>query len=131
MASGHGVPFFAELVAAYLLNGGRGSEARGLAVADVDFAWGLVHFRPNASGTHLKNEKSARRVPLWPHLREMLTTYLAGPHAPPVDGLLFPSPSMQKRSRSSHQIRHVLSIRTSLRKHSSLAPQSTYYRSIS
>jgi integrase len=98
VAGGQGFPFLAELVACLLLTGGRVGEVKGLAIADVDFTRGIVHIRPNVFRPRLKNEKTARRVPLWPQLREILSAYLAGPHAPPAGGLLFPLPGSGGRA---------------------------------
>lgn len=70
-------------IALHLLTGGRGSEVEGLEKADLDFLDGYVWFRPNASRRNVnKSLGTARRVPMWPQLRAMLTEYLASPHVP-------------------------------------------------
>jgi integrase len=89
-AVGHApVPFGYELIATYLLTGGRQDEVLGLEISDVDLARRTIAFRPNA-WRRLKTAKSHRTVPLWPQLRQILGAYLAGPHAP-AGRLLFPS----------------------------------------
>lgn len=88
-------PFLFELLATYLLTGGRRSEVLGLEVGDIDFTGKRVQFRPNR-WRRLKNAKSARRVPLWPQLEEVLRAYLNRRTAAEVLGeapacsLLFP-----------------------------------------
>lgn len=81
------VPFAYELVATFLLTGGRESEVLGLEVDDVSLDRGVVTFRPNA-WRRLKTRTSHRSVPLWPQLREALQRYLA---ERPPSKLLFPS----------------------------------------
>ncbi len=83
-------PFMYELIATFLLSGGRRAEVFGLEVADVSFEREVVTFRPNAH-RRLKTRTSHRSVPLWPQLSETLLAYLNKPHGPPEDGLLFPS----------------------------------------
>ncbi len=81
------LPFGHELVATFLLTGGRESEVLGLEVADVSLDRGVVTFRPN-EWRRLKTSTSHRSVPLWPQLREILERYLA---QQPPSRLLFPS----------------------------------------
>jgi len=81
------LPFGYELLATFLLTGGRQAEVLGLEVADVSFDRATVTFRPNA-WRRLKTATSHRSVPLWPQLREILERYLA---ARPPGRLLFPS----------------------------------------
>ncbi len=81
------VPFAYELIATFLLTGGRESEVLGLEVDDVSLDRGVVTFRPNA-WRRLKTVTSHRSVPLWPQLREALERYLA---EHPPGRLLFPS----------------------------------------
>lgn len=70
-------------IAIHLLTGGRGSEVKGLEKADLDFLDGYVWFRPNATRRNVnKSLGTARRVPMWPQLRAILTEYLASPHVP-------------------------------------------------
>jgi integrase len=88
--AGGAIPFLYELVATYLLTGGRGSEVTGLRIEDVDFARDLVWFRRHELRPSLKNEGSARAVPLFPQLREILQAYLARKDAP-AGPLLFPA----------------------------------------
>lgn len=81
------VPFAYELLATFLLTGGRETEVLGLEVDDISLDRGTVTFRPNG-WRRLKTHSSHRAVPLWPQLRESLGRYLA--HHPP-SRLLFPS----------------------------------------
>ena len=81
------VPFAYELLATFLLTGGRESEVLGLEVDDLSLDRGVVTFRPN-KWRRLKTASSHRSVPLWPQLREALERYLA--ERPPTR-LLFPS----------------------------------------
>ena len=81
------VPFAYELIATFLLTGGRESEVLGLEVDDVSLDRGVVTFRPSA-WRRLKTATSHRSVPLWPQLREALERYLA---EHPPSRLLFPS----------------------------------------
>jgi len=81
------ISFAHELVATFLLTGGRESEVLGLEVDDVSLDRGVVTFRPNA-WRRLKTPTSHRSVPLWPQLREILQRYLA---EHPPSRLLFPS----------------------------------------
>jgi integrase len=81
------LPFAHELVATFLLTGGRESEVLGLEVADVSLDRGVVTFRPNG-WRRLKTDTSHRSVPLWPQLRVVLERYLA---ERPPSRLLFPS----------------------------------------
>ena len=81
------VPFAYELIATFLLTGGRESEVLGLEVDDVSLDRGVVTFRPN-KWRRLKTVSSHRSVPLWPQLREALERYLA---EHPPSKLLFPS----------------------------------------
>jgi integrase len=79
--------FAHELVATFLLTGGRESEVLGLEVADVSLDRGNVTFRPN-TWRRLKTKTSHRSVKLWPQLRQILEQYLA---ERPPSRLLFPS----------------------------------------
>ena len=81
------VPFAYEMIATFLLTGGRESEVLGLEVDDVSLDRGVVTFRPN-KWRRLKTATSHRSVPLWPQLREALERYLA---EHPPSRLLFPS----------------------------------------
>ncbi len=81
------LPFGYELVATFLLTGGRESEVLGLEVADVSLDRGVVTFRPN-TWRRLKTVTSHRSVPLWPQLRTTLEQYVA---ERPPSRLLFPS----------------------------------------
>ena len=81
------VPFAYELIATFLLTGGRESEVLGLEVDDVSLDRGVVTFRPNG-WRRLKTATSHRSVPLWPQLRDVLERYLA---EHPPGRLLFPS----------------------------------------
>jgi integrase len=81
------LPFACELLATFVLTGGRESEVLGLEVADVSLDRDVVTFRPN-TWRRLKTTSSHRSVPLWPQLREILERYLA---VRPPSRLLFPS----------------------------------------
>lgn len=82
-------PFFHELIATFLLTGGRRSEVLGLTRDDVDLEAGEVRFRKNQWRPRLKTKYSRRSVPLWPQLHEILKPYLEDPgHDSP---LLFPA----------------------------------------
>ncbi len=83
------VPFGYELIATFLLTGGRHDEVLGLEISDVDLRRKTLTFRPN-KWRRLKTAKSHRTVPLWPQLAQILRAYLAGPNAP-RGRLLFPS----------------------------------------
>lgn len=75
-----------QLVATFLLTGGRRLEVLGLQVGDLDFTRKTVTFRPNA-WRRLKSSSSARVVPLWPQLEAILDA--AQDKSP--EALLFPS----------------------------------------
>lgn len=83
------------LLATFLLTGGRRAEVLGLEVDDVSFTRKTVTFRPKG-WRRLKTSTSARVVPLWPQLEEILSAYLSERSAAQVlDGaptrrLLFP-----------------------------------------
>jgi len=83
------VPFAYELLATFLLTGGREAEVLGLEVSDVSFDRKTVTFRPN-TWRRLKTKRSARVVPLWPQLEEVLRPYVFSTDRPPSK-LLFPS----------------------------------------
>src|SRR6059036_611922 len=89
-ASGKGgwrpVSFAYQLIATFLLTGGRESEVLGLEVDDVSLDRGVVTFRPNG-WRRLKTITSHRSVPLWPQLRAIPERYLA---ERPPSRLLFP-----------------------------------------
>lgn len=78
-----------ELLATFLLTGGRETEVYGLDLEDVSFDRRLIHFRPN-KWRRLKTKTSRRTVPLWPQLEEILRPYVFGGSGP-KSGLLFPS----------------------------------------
>jgi integrase len=87
--NGHAMRDAFPLVATLLLTGGRLREVLGLEVEDVSFDRRVVTFRPNA-WRRLKTRKSARTVPLWPQLEEILRPYVFDLERPPGQ-LLFPS----------------------------------------
>jgi integrase len=64
-----------ELIATFLLTGGRRNEVFGLLVDDVDFEANRVRIEPNRF-RRLKRPWSERTVPLWPQLREILLPYV-------------------------------------------------------
>lgn len=83
------MPFARQLVATFLLTGGRQDEVLGLEVADIDFDRKQVTIRPN-HWRRLKTKKSQRVLPLWPQLEQILRPYVFGGDGPPAR-LLFPS----------------------------------------
>jgi len=99
------VPFGYELIATYVLSGGRQDEVLGLEVADVDLKRKTLTFRPN-TWRSLKTKKSHRTVPLWPQLERIPRLYLAGPRAP-QGRLLFP-PYRTGEERMLTDIRKLL-----------------------
>ena len=66
--------FLYPLVATFLLTGGREAEVLGLEIDDISFSRETVTFRRNP-WRRLKTRGSARVVPLWPQLAEILTPY--------------------------------------------------------
>lgn len=70
-------PYFGPILATGLLSGGRLGAVLSLEVRDVDFDAGLIRYRPNG-WYRLKGKPrhAERTVPLWPQLREILTTYV-------------------------------------------------------
>jgi integrase len=84
------VPFAYELVATWLLTGGRPSEVTGLEVDDVSLERETVTFRVNAH-RRLKTLGSARVVRLWPQLAEILKAYFPKREQMGEGTLLFPS----------------------------------------
>ena len=87
--NGHTMRDAYALVASLLLTGGRLREVLGLDVEDVSFDRKTVTFRPN-TWRRLKTRRSARTVPLWPQLEEILRPYVFDFERPP-GRLLFPS----------------------------------------
>ncbi len=91
------MPFARELLATFLLTGGRRSEVVCLEADDVSFDRQTVTFRPNVwrdrAGLRqgMKTDTSWRAVPLWPQLAEILRPYILPPDRTPRTGLLFPS----------------------------------------
>jgi integrase len=83
------LPCIYELIATFLLTGGRESEVLGLEVDDVSLARSTVTFRPNR-WRRLKTATSHRTVPLWPQLAEVLRDYFPRREREPGT-LLFPS----------------------------------------
>jgi integrase len=83
------MPFAYELVATFLLTGGRSDEVLGLEVQDVSFDRETITFRPN-EWRRLKTETSRRVVRMWPQLQEILSPYIFAADRPP-SRLLFPS----------------------------------------
>jgi integrase len=84
------LPFAHELVAAFLLTGGREAEVLGLEVDDVLLERGVITFRPNA-WRRLKTPTSHRSVPLWPQLAATLKAYFPVREQLGPGTLLFPS----------------------------------------
>jgi integrase len=93
----YGLPpeFVHALVATFALSGAREAEVLGLDVHDVSFDRGTITFRPNAT-RRLKNAGSARVVPLWPQLRDILGPFICPPDRTPRTGLLFANPQTGK-----------------------------------
>src|SRR5947199_5032994 len=81
------VPFAYELIATFVLTGGRESAVLGFEVDDVSLDRGVVTLRPNA-WRRPTTATSHRSVQLWPQLREALERYLA---EHPPSRLLLPS----------------------------------------
>lgn len=92
-----------ELVATFLLTGGRAEEVYGLEVQDVSFDRSTVTFRPNR-WRGLKTVTSRRVVPLWPQLEEILRAYVFGADGPP-GRLLFPSQRTASRQGRESPVR--------------------------
>jgi integrase len=88
------IPNLYEIIATFLLTGGRQAEVLGLETADVSFDRGIVTFRPH-SHRRLKTGTSFRSVPLWPQLEEILRAYVFG-SAGPAGRLLFPASRTEK-----------------------------------
>jgi integrase len=82
-------PAIYEIVATFLLTGGRTAEVLGLDLEDVSFDRRTIAFRNN-KWRRLKNRTSARTAPLWPQLEELLRECAFGGRRP-TSGLLFPS----------------------------------------
>jgi integrase len=83
------VPHIFEILATFLLTGGRKNEVLGLAPGDVSFERGVITIRPHPWRS-LKTRGSRRTVPLWPQLREILEPFM-DPASRPPGQLLFPS----------------------------------------
>jgi integrase len=79
--------FAHALLATFLLTGARSGEVGGLEVSDVSFDRRTVTIRPNG-WRRLKTLTSARVVPLWPQLEEILRPFI---FSRPPTTLLFPS----------------------------------------
>lgn len=77
------------LIAFIALTGCRMREAFGIEIEDVDFGRRVVRIHPN-SWRRLKTPRSARVVPLWPQLAEILSEYL-GEFGSRLNRLIFPS----------------------------------------
>lgn len=75
-----------EIIATFLLTGGRRSEVFGLLVGDIDLDNDLVRIQPNQH-RRLKRTWSERVVPLWPQLREFLEPYIQAYGGGAVDPL--------------------------------------------
>jgi integrase len=78
------------LIATLLPTGGRLAEVLGLELDDVSLDRGTITFRPN-TWRRLKTRGSARVVPLWPQLGEILRPYLDQRVVEHGGTLLFPS----------------------------------------
>lgn len=82
------IDFMQELLATFLLTGGRRAEVLGLLRKDVDRQEGIVWFRANEH-RDLKRDHARRYVPLWPQLEAILEQRL---EALGDEELLFASP---------------------------------------
>jgi integrase len=79
--------FTHALLATHLLTGARSAEVRGLEVSDISFDRRTVIVCPN-DWRRLKTQTSARVIPLWPQLEEILRPFI---FSRPPSRLLFPS----------------------------------------
>jgi integrase len=97
------------LMAAFLLTGGRAKEVLGLRLQDVSTDRHTVTFRPNEfhEAQRLKTKGSARTVPLWPQLAEILTPLL-DQRAIEGSRLLFRSPHVKDREVALTDLRDLL-----------------------
>lgn len=89
------IPFFPVILALLALTGLREKEALGLLRSDVNLERGIIRVRKNHFRPRLKTKSSARVVPIFSQLSEILKDYLEGPHAPQGE-LLFPSPTVSR-----------------------------------
>jgi integrase len=69
------LPFLHELLATFLLTGGRKREILGLEIADVSFERKTIRIRANG-WRRLKTRTSDRSVPMWPQLEAILKPYV-------------------------------------------------------
>jgi integrase len=99
-------PAIFEIVATFLLTGGRSAEVLGLDLEDVSFDRKTITFRNN-NWRRLKNRTSARTVPLWPQLEEILREYVFGGRGP-KSGLLYPSHRGEAAGRMITDVRKSL-----------------------
>ncbi|MCH7876270.1 MAG: tyrosine-type recombinase/integrase, partial [Gemmatimonadetes bacterium] len=99
------LPHAYELLATFLLTGGRAAEVFGLEVEDVSFDRKTLTFRPN-EWRGLKTEASRRTIRLVPQLEEILRPYVFGANGPP-GRLLFPSERTAIRAHREGMIRDV------------------------
>lgn len=97
------------IIAAFLLTGGRAKEVLGLRVEDVSTDRKTVLFRPHElhKGKRLKTASSARVVPLWPQLQEVLEPLL-NQRALQGGTLLFPAPRIVDREAPTSDLRDML-----------------------
>ncbi len=82
---------YPEVLATFLLTGGRRAEVFGLLVGDVEWETRIVRIQPNRF-RGLKRFWSERVVPLWPQLADILEPYLERRGGSSED-LLFPGKS--------------------------------------
>src|SRR5918995_779170 len=87
------------ILATFLLTGARSAEVLGLEVDDISFERQTVTIRPN-DWRRLKTLTSARVIPLWPQLAEILR-----PYAGHGSNLLFPSYISGKESIAAARLR--------------------------
>lgn len=99
------VPHLYEILATFLLTGGRKREVLGLAPEDISFERGVVMFRPHPWRS-LKTKGSRRNVPLWPQLAEILGPYMSRTDRAP-GRLLFPS---HRTGGMIHDLRRPLAV---------------------
>lgn len=94
-----------EIIATFLLTGGRRSEVFGLLVGDIDLENDLVRIQPNQH-RGLKRAWSERVMPLWPQLREILEPYLKA-HGGDAGDPLFPGKDGKPRDDLRPELRAI------------------------
>ena len=116
------VPHLYEILATFLLTGGRKREVLGLAPEDISFERGVVMFRPHPWRS-LKTKGSRRNVPLWPQLAEILGPYMSRTDRAP-GRLLFPS---HRTGGMIHDLRRPLAV---IAKRAGLDPEEVHLHTL-